>query len=558
MSASALNVRRIIERWVIKGDLELTTPAHLGNGEEGMGVDMPVFLDAYGAPLLTGDSLAGALRNYLRDREFGYFAELIPQGETDKEEARKEARDRETKSLSSCLFGGISGDDLGEQSPLIVEDAIGQVMPRMEIRDGVRIAPATCTAAEHAKFDFELLEAGTRFGLCFELLFTEDANKEEASRGRLEEALAICLEGLEKGEIRIGAKKSRGFGKCKVQGWKIWKFNLQNPKDLLQYLAFGRDGWPDDPEGQPASGMVSQLLSPRALDQRAYFDLHAKFDLPDSLLIRSGSPSLEKDSSGTKELLNAPDAVHLKSLRDGDWKSILSGTSVAGAVRHRAQKILRTLGLGETPAQDFIDAVFGPEISSNRKKKPAASRLLVEETLITEPVELVHTRVRIDPFTGGAFETGLFSEQPVFGGEKTLLRLEMRLRLDRPLGGEVAKPSGDNNGAAARSNPREGFDFRDRDVQNAAIGLLLLCLKDLWTEDLPVGGEASVGRGRLKGKHAEIQIKLPDQQSEKQYVIKGADKGVISVEGSKDDLEGFVKALCGLVDSRQKPVIAKG
>jgi len=36
------------------------------------------------------------------------------------------------------------------------------------------------------------------------------------------------------------------------------------------------------------------------------------------------------------------------------------------------------------------------------------------------------------------------------------------------------------------------------------VGLLLLLLKDLWTGDLPLGGESSVGRGRLKGKTASL------------------------------------------------------
>ncbi|MCL0081501.1 hypothetical protein M1N64_04660, partial [Peptococcaceae bacterium] len=35
-------------------------------------------------------------------------------------------------------------------------------------------------------------------------------------------------------------------------------------------------------------------------------------------------------------------------------------------------------------------------------------------------------------------------------------------------------------------------------------GLLLLILKDLWTADLPIGGEKSIGRGVLEGIKAKI------------------------------------------------------
>jgi hypothetical protein len=42
------------------------------------------------------------------------------------------------------------------------------------------------------------------------------------------------------------------------------------------------------------------------------------------------------------------------------------------------------------------------------------------------------------------------------------------------------------------------------------VGLVLLLLKDLWTGDLPLGGEISVGRGRLKGKQATLTWKRQD------------------------------------------------
>ena len=46
--------------------------------------------------------------------------------------------------------------------------------------------------------------------------------------------------------------------------------------------------------------------------------------------------------------------------------------------------------------------------------------------------------------------------------------------------------------------------------EQAEIGLLLLLLKDLWTGDLPLGGESGSGRGRLHGFQAECT--LPDQR----------------------------------------------
>jgi hypothetical protein len=83
----------------------------------------------------------------------------------------------------------------------------------------------------------------------------------------------------------------------------------------------------------------------------------------------------------------------------------------------------------------------------------------------------VVTRVKIDRFTGGAFESALFTEQPAVGKPETRVTLDLTLR-----------------------NPA-----------NAEVGLLLLLLKDLWTGDLPIGGESGVGRGRLKGITATLK-----------------------------------------------------
>src|SRR5207244_1964323 len=66
--------RAVVERIFIGGRLELETPAHFGNGDAEGTTDMPLLYDAVedGRPLLTGASVAGALRNYLRECEHGY------------------------------------------------------------------------------------------------------------------------------------------------------------------------------------------------------------------------------------------------------------------------------------------------------------------------------------------------------------------------------------------------------------------------------------------------------------------------------------------------------
>ena len=99
-----LDSRQLVKRLVITGTLVLETPAQFGNGDTDGATDMALLLDPLeGRSLLTGASLAGALRNYVREQ---------PHAQWD-----------------TILFGGAKGDDEGAQSPLIVDDALGDFPP---------------------------------------------------------------------------------------------------------------------------------------------------------------------------------------------------------------------------------------------------------------------------------------------------------------------------------------------------------------------------------------------------------------------------------------------
>src|SRR5437868_6072842 len=141
-------VRDLFARWVITAELVLDSAAHLGNGEPGDIIDMPLLRDRIDhRPLLTGSSLAGGLRSHLNDLGLGYGT-----GEN-------------AGAASALLFGGGRGDEEGRQSPLIVFDARGNWPEKLssEVRDGVALRPDLGTAEEHLKYDLEVLPPGTTF-----------------------------------------------------------------------------------------------------------------------------------------------------------------------------------------------------------------------------------------------------------------------------------------------------------------------------------------------------------------------------------------------------------
>jgi CRISPR/Cas system CSM-associated protein Csm3 (group 7 of RAMP superfamily) len=501
------NQREIQRRIIVRGCLALESPTCLGSGDSDSPTDMPLLRDSISqSALLTGASIAGSLRSYLREYEKGH-AEQEADGDlatvlfgTMRQDSAGEQSETPPPQTTLDQVGTIRQDNEGDQSPLITFDSVSSSVPSIELRDGVKISSKTGTAEVKvdqesgairggAKYDFELLAPKTIFPLQFELLIDKNHNE-----NRLRKALTIALQGLENGEISLGMKKRRGFGRCKVAEWQVWDFDLTDLQQCREWLEF--DHWTPGcletahQQGQHIADLLGVTLNPSE-DQRKRFTLEATFSLDGSLLIRSGQANTGK----------APDVVHLKS----NGKPVVSGTSLAGVLRHRAERIVKTLQ--STPSTDepfLVKALFGDV--DEKHKTAQASRLIVHEAEIKKSHDMVQNRIAIDRFTGGAYHGALFDEQPVWGGDNTELTIELELR-----------------------SPKE-----------YEIGLLLLLLKDLWTGDLPVGGESSIGRGRLKGKEAIVTHYQPGQQNKSWKIIQGDQHLEIN---NPDELESFVQAL---------------
>lgn len=466
MNGRYLYHRSIRERIFIEGDLVLDSPTHLGNGSADGLVDMPLLLDPVDRrPLLTGASIAGALRNYLREYELGYQQEETPSA----------------PSLVEQLFGCIAkeGEEEARLSWLMIDDAIAPRSHVSEIRDGVSINPVTRTARDKEKYDIELLPAGTEFKLRFELLIPSQEFGE-----KFIEALTIALLGLEKGEIGLGQRKRRGYGACHVKTWRVRRYTVTTLDGLIDWLK-------DAGNVQESKHILELLMAGQPIrlpDRRAQMHLTASFDIEDTLIIRSGSGRAR-----------SPDMIHLSN-SNGD--PVIPGTTLAGVLRHRAAQIINTIA--PRSGDKMISELFGPRMQDHPDLQPRGSRLWVRECVIEKPQELVQTRVMIDRFTGGALPQHLFTEQPLTGGR---IHLDCTIHMPSP----------------------------------AEVGLMLLLLKDLWTGELSLGGEGSIGRGRLHGVRAELNWNgetwhIQDQQG--QLTITGT--------GSAEALETCVSAVSGL------------
>lgn len=397
---SAETARHIRKRIVVEGDLVLETPACLGNGDTDEQTDMPLLVDALDTslPLLTGASLAGALRAFLCDWEHGY------------------ERTADPKSLTVRLFGGNPGDDKGPQSALIVDDALGRGQ-RIERRQEVGLDPCSRTSAHDRLLDRELWAAGTTFPLRLELLIC-DGDDEAA----LCQALATALDGLTRGEIGLGARKRRGYGYCKVADWRLRVFDLARREDLLDWLKMG-----DEPLLSPQATETASIheglgVTQPLADRRDRFEIEGSFAIDGTLLM------------GGEGTADGPDKVHARASRAGhdQPRPVVPGTGLAGALRARARAIANTL-FPEEQAIRLVDSLFGPA-KIERGTNSYASPLTVAETWIEGGSDdWVQFRTRLDRWTAGVLPGALFNAQPMSGGT-VALRLALRKPTDHGIG----------------------------------------------------------------------------------------------------------------------------
>lgn len=439
---------RLQARWCFSCRLTTESAIHLGGGGDSSGIaDLALLRDEVtGRPILTGTTLAGALRAHLT-------GQLAADGRRDiPEVADLFGQDRAGKA------GGVEeAVDEGRPSPLLTFDAVAYDACS-EIRDGVSLDPGRGTARDQAKYDMEVLPAGTQFALNFELEIRRSMDEQH-----LLHLFARAISGLEDGAIRLGARRTRGLGACSVSHWKLKRWDLTTREGWMRYLSHanghpveGDETFDDLRAAFQRYGMELSMPTPR----RSTATLALNIGVTGGMLVRQ--PVIFQ--GGSDRNLDV-DVIQFQS----GGQAVIPGSSLAGALRNRALRIARLLREDQQDAEQRIAFLFGPAPDSRDRNKLTASRLRVSECVLKEGKGLRNARVKIDRFSGGAVDGALFDEAPSYGAHGRII-LEL---LPRP---------GDS----------------EEEVE-AALGLLLLTVKDLLDGDLPLGGTSSVGRGFVRG-----------------------------------------------------------
>ncbi len=306
----ARDVRR---RLRFRGEVVLETALHIGAGAENGDVDLDVVRDGRGQPCVPGTSMAGLLRS-LAER-------LVDQDAVD-----QDAVDQRT-------IGYVFGDREGA-ARLNVDDApIADAVS--EVRDGIGVDRRFGSAADHFLFSRWVVSANSTFPLSVTLDLGTDHRDDDAER-LVRRVLGVLMEG----DARLGGATSRGLGRVRLRDATEIAEDLNSFDGVLSALQRGTSPSGFVPFDPPADARLHRL--------------HVTVTwCPDGpLFVRSGAEGVVVDGMPL-----------VAAARDGNQlRLLLPGSSIKGALRSHAERIVRTM-TGSAATGDLFQQLDAPELA---------------------------------------------------------------------------------------------------------------------------------------------------------------------------------------------------
>lgn len=322
--------RKIHSRLKIDGTFTAVTALHVGGCGDTPDTDLPLARNGEDKWYVPGTSLAGVLRAWCV-KAFG-------------------------DSLVNDLWG-FQKDDKGHASFVLVEDAVVELPPGAvsETRDGVGIDRAWGVAAEGIKYDRAVLPRGSKLNLKMAVdLITSKAEQSKA-------VIAHLLDALARGEIHLGAARTRGLGrvKFKLNEERCSCQGLSTRAGILKTLKTGGERVEPEKWKDP--------IRPARLPR---LEITIKWHPRSGLMVNAGYQGI------------AVDMLPLVSGKDGGVALTLPGSAIKGSLRNHAERIVRTLLERDAPGnatdrQNFmkqlelplIDEIFGARAKKKKTHK---------------------------------------------------------------------------------------------------------------------------------------------------------------------------------------------
>lgn len=380
------------------------SPFRIGNGTEGNDL---LLVDKHA--LINGTSIAGAFAKFLKNENNSMFKEVF------------------------C--------DNGEISPVYFYDSYSLEEIKSEdlkIRNHVKIDYESSTSLEKCLFSEYHISEGKNFDLTFEI---------RALKMKDEIYLKLCtllkefVGLLSNGKISLGANATFGFGQFQATDVLYEKeFDLSKKKDLLKYLSLEKIEKNNLNKVNKCEAEVKEI------------EISFKGYCEEGLIVRG---KVIKETTGKD---NKKKSVQYAYMENEFY--VIPASTIKGVVRNYICKIYKTLNKKDL---SDIDKIFGNRNNENKDK--TKGKVIFHDVKLRKENVQPYNRIKIDRFTGGAAEGGVFSENLVTANKDNPIEIKLTLK----------------------------------EEDNKALALILLTLRDIGFGYVSLGSGDGVGYGLFKG-----------------------------------------------------------
>ena len=439
-------------------NFKLESPLAIGSGE-GESTDKDIIVDKYGQPFIPGTSIAGVLRSCFKDdkkdRTF-LFGDVVINTSTDDKDIQDEATESALKIYDATLRTDASNFQSAYGSFFVTQ------------RDCVALEDKV--SAEGAKFDFQAVETGAEFIGFLELTGDNDATQ-TAFESKIESALAR----FNTGELRLGAKTTRGYGQVSLTVKKKCFVFPDKLTDWLDFDMFNDAHW-------------------EKADTLALKEVRTDSHIVIRLRNRAGISIREYSTEVSTKEETMPDYIQL-SLHDKEKTPVIPGSSWAGAFRERFTAFT------DIESRRELFGYVDQEKKDDDTPIARKSRITFSESRLSCGQWKKLIRNSLDRFSSATKDGNLYTEQTYYGGET-----ELEITVDSELLKEYISP-------------------------------LSCVLKDLHFGYLAVGGLTAVGRGLFEIKNMTVDgIDVTGKITSPDTVL--TEKDIVSVEATSTDEGG--------------------
>lgn len=466
-----------VEKYKVRA--RLVQPMHVGSAMSG---DNDILVHPVeNIPFLQASGIAGVFRSYCERNH----PELTKQyfGEGNKRKGSLAEGERVSDGVSALRFT----DGYFER-----RDGQGY---GIELRPRVAIDPVSGTVSEasvkgsgqRAGHKFEMMLIGAGAELVFAIYAYSIAGVSGKASG-MDELLRETFGAMNDYQVQLGGQKSNGCGFISVEEVRYWRFNLRTDA--------GRKAWAEE-DTLPDKSCQECLREFQAPHEKPAYTLTVNGKTEGGILVKAiAVPEVGE---------MAPDS---QNIQNANKEYILPGSSFKGAIRSRVEYICKKMKKMGVRTEDIVWDTFGGwRNPGDTKSEQKVGNARFFDTVVgkkekNDASPLVH-RIRIDKFTGGVVNKGLFSEKNAFGD--VCLKISI-LR----------------QGNAERS-----------------CAVLLLALRDLANKLFNLGSGYSVGKGFIEVDN--IVVEAPEGKA----VL---DFNANSITGNRQIIEKVMESLAGEAD----------